>query len=140
MRLMPRIVATIATLLSVPLAGFALAGAGYISYSLATEPWYRQTFAAYGIKLLVLYVGYALGVSAAAALVLGFAWARTQRRRRLQMAAVVAGVVAAALLELTFWSDISEHHAHTVVFWPFLAWALYAFNVRRRDGHAVQQD
>jgi phytoene/squalene synthetase len=54
----------------------------------------------------------------------------TRTRRLLLALAVLAGVLAAAMLESTFWSDLGEHMAHGLVFLPFLAWGLVAWSRR----------
>lgn len=128
MRLQPYIVMILAALVSLPLVGVALAAAVYIGYSLVTESWYRNTFWTYGAKLLLLYLLFASGIVAAAALAVRYPQPLQQSRRAFLRAAVLGGVVAAGFLEFTFWSDIGDHMAHGLVFLPFVAWALVAFS------------
>ena len=130
MRPMSRVIALIATVASAPLVAFAFWAAIYIAYSLLTQTWYRDTFGLYGLKLLVLYCLYALGVCAAAALALGFRWTLPGRRGLSLRVAVVGGLLAAVLLELMFWSDIGDHMLHGAVFLPFFGWALFAYSQR----------
>jgi hypothetical protein len=130
MRPQTRVLTFIATLLSLPLAGFALVAAAHIAYSLVAEPWYRDTFRAYGSKLLVLYLLFAVGIAAAAALALRFARPFAPSRRLFLFAALLTGVIAAGFLEFTFWSDLGDHTAHGLVLLPFVAWALVAFSQR----------
>ena len=105
-------------------------GAVYIAYALFAESWYRNTFLAYGLKLLLLYLLFSFGVMAAAALAARSPPPSTQTLRVLLGFAVLAGVLAACLLESTFWSDIGERMAHGLVFLPFVAWALVAWSRR----------
>ena len=120
----------VAAILSVLLAGPALVGAASIAYSLIAQSWYRSTFLAYGVKLLLLYILFFFGVMAAAALAARDPPPSTRTRRLLLGSGVLAGILAAGLLESTFWSDIGEHMVHGLVFLPFLAWALVAWSRR----------
>jgi hypothetical protein len=129
MRTQTRFLTLLAALLSLPLAGFALAAAAYIAISLAAEPWYRGTFAAYGSRLLVLYLLYAIGVTAAASLAVRQP-RPSARGRRMRQYAVIVGILAAALLEMTFWSDLSDHMAHGLLLLPFVAWKLAGLSQR----------
>lgn len=126
-----RFVAVVAAMASLPLVAFTLVAAAYIAYSLLTQEWYRATFGAYGSRLLILYCLFAIGVGSAALLALRPAWGPSIRRKPLLRAAALAGFIAAALLEFTFWSDLGGHHAHGVLLLPFVGWVLFALSRRR---------
>jgi hypothetical protein len=133
MPLRPRIAGLVAALVSVPLVAVALAGAAYIGYSLLTEAWYRDTFWRYGVKLLLLYALFALGVVAAASLALRYPERQGRTCRIALVGTCVAGIVAAALLELQFWSDVDSFLPHGVLLLPFVAWAVVALRARRAN-------
>jgi hypothetical protein len=121
----------VVTMLSALLAAIAVAGVLYIAYSLVTQAWYRESFLAYALKLIVLYGFFALGIAAAAIIGLRFPQSRPGVSHPWLWGGALAGVVAAVLLELTFWSDLNDHFAHGVVFLPFVGWALVAAHSRR---------
>jgi cytochrome bd-type quinol oxidase subunit 2 len=126
-----KVLLLVVTVVSALLAVMAVAGAIYIAYSLLTQAWYRETFLAYAVKLIVLYGFFALGIAAAATVGLRFPKSRLGHGHPWLWGAILAGVVAAALLEFTFWSDLNDHFAHGVVFLPFIGWAFVATSQRQ---------
>ncbi len=118
-----RFLVLVATLLSLPMAGFAAAAFVSIALSLSTEDWYRRAFAGYGATLLVEYGLFVAGLVAIAALA-----ARRPplpaRGARVARIVAAAGVLAAIAIEITFHDDLSKHLLHGIVVLPFALWGL----------------
>ncbi len=126
-----RLALLVAAIISVPLVALALTGAGYIAYSLLAQAWYRDLFAAYGTKLMLLYAFFAIGVAAAASVALRYP-AEQQRATRFGLiVASLAGIVAATLLEAMFWADDDRFMPRGLLLLPFVAWAVVAARARR---------
>lgn len=130
MHLRSRLAVIFAGLVSVPLVVLALMGAAHIAYSLLAEAWYLDMFAAYGVKLLLLYTFFAAGVTAAAVIALRYPRRHSRGSRLWLFGACLAGIVAALLLELIFWSDADRLLPHGLLFVPFVGWAVVAFGAR----------
>lgn len=120
----------VAALVSVPLVAFALAGAATIAWSLATESWYRSMFGAYGLRLLTLYVFFAAGVVAAAAIALGHARERGTAARVVLASLGIAGIVAAIAFEHQFWSEADRFLPRGASLLPFACWLVAAATAR----------
>jgi len=125
-----RIAIFFAAVLSIPLVALALRGAVYIAYSLVSQPWYRELFWAYGTRLLVLYTLYAAGVAAAASVALRYHQRQRAAMRVGLIVASVVGLVAAALLEMLFWSEDDRFIPRGALLLPFVAWAIIALRER----------
>ena len=125
-----RLVVLVAGLVSVPLVALALAGAGYIAYSLIADAWYRDIFWAYGTKLLLLYILFIAGISSAAAIAMRYPHRYGRTLRLWLLGACVAGFGAALFLELQFWSDSDPLLWPGLLLLPFVGWVLVALTAR----------
>lgn len=136
----PPLPVIVAALVSVPLVAVALAGAATIAWSLATESWYRSMFGSYGLRLLTLYVFYAAGVVAAAAIALGHAHERGTAFRVLLASLAIAGIVAAIAFEHQFWSEADRFLPRGATLLPFACWGVAAlFRDNRSRPRAPQE-
>ena len=112
-----------AMLLSVPGVLLALAAAGYIMLAIATEPGYRNGFLGYGIQRSVMDVAFVCAVAAAAAIATGRVTGQPLPLRVLAWCLVIAGAIAAVLMEIEFWSEAEWIWPRGFFAVPLLAWA-----------------
>lgn len=125
-----RLVVLVAGLVSVPLVALAIAGAGYIAYSLIADSWYRDTFWAYGTKLLLLYVLFTAGIASTAALAMRYPQRHGRALRLGLLGACIAGIGAALFLEVQFSSDSERFLWPGLLLLPFVGWAVVAVTAR----------
>ena len=122
----------IAAILSLPAVALSAWAAVYVSHSIATQPWYRDTFLRYGIERGVLDIVFIAGVAAAALLATGLASSKGRWLRMLAWALVAAGVATALGSESEFWPDADPLVPRGTFILPFVAWAIAAAFSRRR--------
>ena len=124
-----RIAIALAALVSAPAVVLAVLAFGSILLSVATDDFYRRTFLDYGLKLCALYALFVAGMMAGAWLAMRELGAYDHWGAILLCA---AGVLAAAALEVQFWTDAGSFPQRGMFVLPFLAWVIVAAYLRRR--------
>jgi len=119
-------------LLSVPGVLLALAAAGYVAFAIATDPGYRNGFLEYGLQRLALDIAFVCGVCATAAIATGRTKDRPLPTRVLVWCLVIAGVIAAAWMEVEFWSEAEWIWPRGFFATPLIAWAAVGAWLRQR--------
>ena len=118
MALSRRVVIVVASAVSVPGVLLAVAACAYILHSLATDAWYREWFASYGVTMAALYVAFAAGVIAAACL------ATRGTRSAFAMSLAALGFAAACALDFELHDEAERVLPFGLLFGPYVAWAL----------------
>jgi len=126
MTLPRRIAVGIAVAVSIPGVLVALAAMLYILYAIVGEPWYRNVFLGYGVKLFVLYSAFLCGIAAATMVATGFAMPRGRSGRFAIAGFAIAGVAATMLLESEFWSEADRFLPRGLFLAPCLVWTVVA--------------
>jgi hypothetical protein len=126
-----RVAIGFAGLVAAPGVLVASAACLYIAYSIATESWYRQSFLGYGLVLAALYAVFVAGVVAAAMLATRYARLSTARARRIALVLCIAGVLAAAFLELELWDEAERVLPLGLLFGPYVGWLLAGLWLRK---------
>lgn len=126
-----RLAIAAAALVSVPGVLLALAATVYITYSIATEPGYRNWFLGYGLQRIALDVAFLAGVGAAAAIATGHVARRSPPVRALAWCLCAAGAVAALWMEIEFWSEAEWIWPRGFFALPLIAWAAAGAWLRR---------
>ena len=110
MTLPRRIAVGIAVAVSIPGVLVALAAMLYILYAIVGEPWYRNVFLGYGVKLFVLYSAFLCGIAAATMVATGFAMPRGRSGRF-----AIAGFAIAGVAATTFVSEAASKMVSSVM-------------------------
>lgn len=118
MALTRRVTIVTAAVLSAPGVLVAAAACLYIVWSLATDAWYRDWFASYGVTMALLYVAFVAGVAALATMALDVA------RGKLLVALAICGVAAAVALELELHDEAERVLPLGLLFGPYVAWGV----------------
>lgn len=114
----------LAVLVSAPAVVLCAVAGAYVSYSIATESWYRDTFLAYGLKRAVLDVLLVAGVFAAGALAMRGPPTPATRVARTLWTLAVVGALAAIVIEFDFWNESDRLFPRGAFVVPFVAWAI----------------
>lgn len=114
----------LAVLVSAPAVVLCTLAAAYVSYSIATESWYRDTFLAYGVKRAVLDVLLVAGVFAAGALAMRWPANPAPRATRTLWLLAIVGALAAIVIEFDFWNEPDPLFPRGAFVVPFVAWAI----------------
>jgi len=131
MALSRRVVIVVASAVSAPGVLLAAAACVYILHSLATDAWYREWFASYGVTMAALYVAFAAGVIAAACL------ATRGTRSAIAMSLAALGFAAACALDFELHDEAERVLPFGLLFGPYVAWALAWLALRSRPAPAA---
>jgi len=131
MALSRRVVIVVASAVSAPGVLLAAAACVYILHSLATDAWYREWFASYGVTTAALYVAFAAGVIAAACL------ATRGTRSAFAMSVAALGFAAACALDFELHDEAERVLPFGLLFGPYVAWALAWLALRSRPAPAA---
>jgi len=131
MALSRRVVIVVASAVSAPGVLLAAAACVYILHSLATDAWYREWFASYGVTTAALYVAFAAGVIAAACL------ATRGTRSAFAMSVAALGFAAACALDFELHDEAERVLPFGLLFGPYIAWALAWLALRSQPAPAA---
>ena len=131
MALSRRVVIVVASAVSAPGVLLAAAACVYILHSLATDAWYREWFASYGVTMAALYVAFAAGVIAAACL------ATRGTRSAFAMSVAALGFAAACALDFELHDEAERVLPFGLLFGPYIAWALAWLALRSQPAPAA---
>jgi len=131
MALSRRVVIVVASAVSAPGVLLAAAACVYILHSLATDAWYREWFASYGVTMAALYVAFAAGVIATACL------ATRGTRSAIAMSLAALGFAAACALDFELHDEAERVLPFGLLFGPYVAWALAWLALRSRPAPAA---